>query len=67
MNGTMKRTSYDSYFKSYEAPKAYEVYKESAEEKLVSETCHTSAFSLAAMAGGILMCVGIVVYALITM
>ena len=67
MNGTMKRTSYDAYFKSYEAPLAYEIYKEKKEEALVAENCNASGFSLAAMAGGILMCVGIVVYALLTM
>ncbi len=67
MNGTMKTTKYENYFKSYEAPKAYEIYDEKEEDALVSENCNASGFSLAAMAGGILMCIGIVIYALLTM
>lgn len=67
MNGTMKRTSYDGYFKNYETSNVYEIYEEKKEEALVAENCNASGFSLAAMAGGILMCVGILVYALLTM
>ncbi len=67
MNGTMKRTSYDGYFKSYDAPKTYEIYEEKQEEAPIARDCNASVFSLAAMAGGILMCIGIVVYALLTM
>ena len=66
MNGTMKHTGYKGYYKSYEAPAIYENYEEQ-EEALVAENCNASGFSLAAMAGGILMCIGIVVYALLTM
>ena len=67
MNGTMKRTRYDSYFKSYEAPTVYEIYEENGQEPPVAENCNASWFSLATMAGGILMCLGIVIYALISM
>ena len=67
MNGTMKRASYETYFKSYEAPKAYEIYEEKKEEALVAENCNVSGFGLASMAGGILMCIGMIVYAILTM
>ena len=39
---------------------------DAAEPALVSENCKVSSFSLAAFAGTLLLCVGIVVYALLT-
>lgn len=67
MNGTMKRTNYETYFKNYEAPKAYEIYEEKEADALIAENCNASGFSLAAVAGSILMCIGFVIYALLTM
>ena len=67
MNGTMKRANYETYFKNYEAPKAYEIYEEKEEDALIAENCNASGFSLAAVAGSILMCIGFVIYALLTM
>ena len=37
------------------------------ESNLVAENCNVSVYSMAATAGGILMCVGIVLYAILTM
>ena len=39
---------------------------EAEESALVSENCKVSNFSLAAFASGMLLCVGIIVYALLT-
>ena len=39
---------------------------ETADAEIVSEKCRGSAFSLATFAGSILLCVGIIVYALLT-
>ena len=39
---------------------------EAGEGALVSENCKVSNFSLVAFAGGILLCAGIIVYALLT-
>lgn len=49
MNGTMKRTGY-----------------ESMNTELIPESCNFSAYSMAALAGGILLCLGIVLYAFLT-
>lgn len=37
------------------------------ESRLMAEDCNFSAYSMAAVAGGILLCLGIVLYALITL
>ena len=37
------------------------------ESKLMADNCNFSAYSMAAVAGGILLCLGIVFYALITL
>ena len=37
------------------------------DSKLMAENCNFSIYSMAAMAGGLLLCVGIVLYALLTM
>ena len=54
-------------------PCAYESYRsetcneESAPmSELVAPNCNASAFSMAAVAGGLLMCLGIILYAILT-
>ena len=37
------------------------------DSKLVAENCNFSIYSMVAMAGGILLCAGIILYALLTM
>lgn len=37
------------------------------ESKLMADNCNFSAYSMAAVAGGILLCLGIVLYALVTL
>lgn len=54
MNGSLKRTDYVNF--EYEQ----------VDCKPVAENCNFSGFSMAAVAGGILLCVGIVIYALLT-
>ena len=54
MNGSIKRTDYAKF--EYEQ----------VESKPLAENCNFSGFSMAAVAGGLLLCVGIVIYALLT-
>ena len=51
MNGTMKRENFERF---------------EIEKNLVSEDCKASGFSMAAVAGGILLCIGIIIYAVLT-
>ena len=51
MNGTMKRENFERF---------------EIENEIVSENCKLSGFSMAAVAGGILLCLGIIVYAVLT-
>ena len=51
MNGTMKRENFERF---------------EIENNLVSEDCKASGFSMAAVAGGILLCIGIIIYAVLT-
>ena len=51
MNGTMKRENFERF---------------EIEKNLVSEDCKVSGFSMAAVAGGILLCIGIIIYAVLT-
>ena len=51
MNGTMKRENFESF---------------GIQNEIVSDNCKLSGFSMAAVAGGILLCIGIVVYAILT-
>ena len=41
-------------------------YKYEIDSKLTSEDCNFSLYSMAAVAGGILLCIGIILYALLT-
>ena len=68
MNGTMNRTMKETMketmncsLKASMRPVSYE-----GDEAVVSENCNFSAYSMAAVAGGILLCIGIVLYALLT-
>ena len=54
MNGSLKRTDYVNF--EYEQ----------VDCKPIADSCNFSGFSMAAVAGGILLCVGIVIYALLT-
>ena len=64
MNGIMKQTGMNTYASyeigRYEAPTAKPV------TPAVDPECKCSGFSMMAMAGALLMCVGIVLYALLT-
>jgi hypothetical protein len=65
MNGIMKQHDYDVYRTPCNRCEE-QIVCEQSEEKLISENCNASGFSLAAMAGGILFCLGIILYALLT-
>ena len=39
---------------------------EQVEEEIISRNCNFSGYSMAAVAGGILLCIGIVIYAILT-
>lgn len=54
MNGSMKKTGYRSF----------EIRE--VENKPVAEKCNFSGFSMAAVAGSLLLCLGIIVYAILT-
>ncbi len=54
MNGSMKRTDFVTYCLNRE------------EKKPIEETYHFSGYSMAAVAGGILLCLGIILYAFLT-
>ena len=55
MNGTMKRENF----------KQFEKY-EQFEKDLAPENCNFSGYSMAMVAGAILLCLGIVIYAILT-
>ena len=62
MNGTMKQTMMNGYL-------AYEVKHHDQDVKEYTDSPDTgkcSGFSMMAMAGALLMCIGIVLYALLT-
>ena len=54
MNGSMKRTDFMNYCVNYE------------EKQPMEETCNFSGYSMMAMAGGLLLCLGIILYAFLT-
>lgn len=39
---------------------------EQVEEEIISRNCNFSGYSMTAVAGGILLCIGIVIYAILT-
>ncbi len=53
MNGIMKRNKYETYY-------------ENTDDQLMPDGCNFSGYSMAAMAGGILLCLGIILYAILT-
>lgn len=65
MNGIMKQCDYDVYRTSCNRCEE-QIVCEQTEENHLSENCNASGFSLAAMAGGILFCIGIILYAILT-
>ncbi len=66
MNGMMKRTYYKPLCEQYPCFDTYECEKET-EPREHRENTGFSGFSMVAVAGGLLMCMGIVLYALLTM
>ncbi len=54
MNGTIKRENYKHFA------------HETNTTVPAPESCNFSAYSMAAVAGGILLCVGIIIYAILT-
>lgn len=65
MNGIMKHCEYDVYQSKYSCPEKKAVC-DVKEEGLIAEDCRASGYSLAAMAGGLLLCLGIILYAILT-
>ncbi len=65
MNGTMKQTYYKPLCEKYNKFESFECDRR--EEEKTEENYGLSAFSMMAVAGGLLMCVGMIVYALLTM
>lgn len=66
MNRTMRGMMRETMSPRMNSAVAHTVSCEAAESALVSENCKVSNFSLAAFASAVLLCVGIVVYALLT-
>ncbi len=70
MNGTMNRTMKEMMtpmmVSNVNTIAANSASCEAVEPALVAENCKTSGFSLAAFAGSVLLCLGIIVYALLT-
>ena len=70
MNGTMNRSMQEMMNPIMHSAQGTISAKKSSfemgESPLVAENCKTSGFSLAAFAGSVLLCVGIIVYALLT-
>ena len=68
MNGTMKEMMNvrTPIMTSTAATNSTSAPCEAAQPALISETCHASSFSLAAFAGSVLLCLGILVYAILT-
>ncbi len=70
MNGSIKQTNYKQYrlYKSCEHTDKIENIEniENADSTLVAENCNFSVYSMAAAAGGFLMCLGIILYAILT-
>ena len=66
MNRTMKEMMTPVMQSTVNTISTKTVSCEAIEPALVSENCKSSAFSLAAFAGSVLLCVGIIVYALLS-
>lgn len=70
MNGTMNRTMKEMMTPVMQSAvntvSTKSVACEAIEAGIVSENCKGSGFSLAAFAGSVLLCLGIIVYALLT-
>ena len=70
MNGTMNRTMKEMMTpvmqSAVSTASAKPIACEAIEAGIVSEDCKASGFSLAAFAGSVLLCLGIIVYALLT-
>ena len=70
MNGTMNRTMKEMMTpmmnSTMKTVRADSPACEGAEPALVAENCKASSFSLAAFAGGFLMTLGIILYAILT-
>ena len=70
MNGTMNRSMQEMMtpimHSTHGTVSAKKSSCEMGEPALVAENCKASGFSLAAYAGSVLLCVGIIVYALLT-
>ena len=70
MNGTMNRTMKEMMTPVMQSAvstvSTKSVACEAIEAGIVAENCKGSGFSLAAFAGSVLLCLGIIVYALLT-